>query len=285
MVSPTLLRRGYIFSPIHIVCCQRIKNLVINELIGIITIIDEHVDGRIFCLYFFQKVCYNKDVFLQVCSTTNPKGGERVKELKNKVQELVNRYEEQLALHGVKIVVSKRYFETETEERMGGTGGMHSIFNPISRAMDEKRERKRGYRNVRNRYHCMVLTVLPIDPSHAPKNDCKDYAFLLSKVERAHIGEEPVQTDREERRVLSKIQKRILKILKKAEHQNPQRLCKNHLTDAFRYSMSNRYGYKKEYLGKADYDWEFIVNMILIGVVAGGMVLAGIVLYLLFGRT
>ena len=73
---------------------------------------------------------------------------------------------------------------------------------------------------------------------------------MLRKVERAHIGEEPRRVTYEEEKILSKVEKRILKTLKKADRASAREVCKNNIFDAIRYSMNAKYGYKKRFSRK-----------------------------------
>ena len=96
-----------------------------------------------------------------------------------KVNLLVAKYDSQLSDVGIKCKVSKKYFETNAPEVSSG----HSdILNFIHEHIANKHENKK-YKNQRNRYHCIVLTFLPI--SNNSKNiEYKEYSFLLNKIER-----------------------------------------------------------------------------------------------------
>lgn len=180
-----------------------------------------------------------------------------MKELKEKAQALIDQYSPELADKGLKILLSKRYFESEVGER-SGMHGVGAIFNSIDRARDHKEEKEKGYNYERNRYHYFVLTVCPIEKSALRRENCREYAFTLKKVERAHIGQEPRRVNYKEDKILSKIEKRILKILKKAEHSLPETVCRNNILDAFRYSVHHKYEYKDRFLGKERFSWEMI---------------------------
>ncbi|MBQ9806866.1 MAG: hypothetical protein IJW49_10240, partial [Clostridia bacterium] len=95
---------------------------------------------------------------------------------------------------------------------------------------------------------------------------CRDYAFYIHKVERAHIGMEPKKYTYEEQKILSKIEKRINKILRKLQKITPQKVCKDTLWDAIRYTLP-RYGYKRRFLNRERADWELIF-LISTGVLA-----------------
>ena len=122
---------------------------------------------------------------------------------------------------------------------------------------DKKRERK--YKNEKNRYHCLVLSVMPIENGFLHKDHCKNYAFSLRKVERIHIGEKPQHVSYEENEVLAKIEKRLKKILQKAKIKSAKNVCKDTPVDAIRYCFANRYAYKRKILGKSRFFWDMVI--------------------------
>ena len=171
-----------------------------------------------------------------------------------KVQFIIDKHNEELGSNGIKITASKRYFEDAVGERIGNIGNT-AIFNEIDRVLDQKREKKKGYNHERNRYHCIVLSISPTQKNVVCREYCRDYAFVLKKVERAHIGMEPQKITYEEKKLLSKIEKRIKKILRKVQKNTPQNICKDTLFDAVRYTAP-RYGYKRRFLNRERADWE-----------------------------
>ena len=181
-----------------------------------------------------------------------------MKELKEEAQALIDKYTPELSGKGLKILLSKRYFESNVSERSSGYYGTSVILDSIDRARDRKKEKENGYNYVKNRYHYFVLTVCPIEKNMIKREECRDYAFLLKKVERPHIGLEPRLIVAREEKVLSKIEKQILKILKKAEKRSAQKVCQNTIIDAFRYAMHPKYEYKERFLGKGRFSWEMI---------------------------
>ncbi len=184
-----------------------------------------------------------------------------MQEFKNKVQALVDSYAEQLSASGIQITVSKRYYESNVGKRTHRAG----ILDAIERRMDEKAEKKYNYQP--NKYHCLILTVQPIKKGLVRKEDCRDYAFMLQKVERAHIGLEPTRVIYEENWLLRKIEKRIKKILQKAETATTEAVCKNTFSDAIRYASLRKYQYMQRFLGKERFFWE-IVFFVGFGIVA-----------------
>lgn len=179
-----------------------------------------------------------------------------MQEIIEKVNAVLEKYSEQLESKGIKVTVSKRYFEESVGERTGNTESM-AIFNEIDRALDRKREKKKGYHHIRNRYHVIVLSVVPADKDNIRREYCRDYAFCIHKVERAHIGMEPKKYTYEEQKILSKIEKRINKVLRKSQKNTPQKVCEDTLFDAIRYTAP-RYGYKRRFLNKERANWELI---------------------------
>lgn len=183
-----------------------------------------------------------------------------MKELKEQAQNLIDKYASELSNKGLKILLSKKYFESEVRERTGVSGG-GAILNSIDRARDRKKEKEYQYNYEPNKYHLLILTVCPIEKNAVPRSEWREYAFMMQKTERAHIGQEPRKIIYAEEKILAKIEKRILKILKKAEKSSPKKMCKNNISDAFRYSTSMKYEYKKMYLGKDSFTWDLILGI------------------------
>ncbi|MBE6531503.1 MAG: hypothetical protein E7679_05405 [Ruminococcaceae bacterium] len=194
-----------------------------------------------------------------------------MKELKEKAQALIDKYTPELSSKGLKILLSKRYFESEVGERSGGHGVCAIIFNSIDRARDHKEEKKKGYNYEKNKYHYFILTLCPTEKNAFRREECREYAFILKKVERAHVGQEPRRVLYREEKILSKIEKQILKILKKAEKSSAQKVCQNNIIDAFRYAMTAKYEYKERFLGKESFSWEMIFISAFCVLVFGSM--------------
>ena len=191
----------------------------------------------------------------------------QLQELKEKVQDIISKYEERLASAGVEVTASKRYFEVAVRERNNYSydAALH-LFNDIAKYFDKKRERK--YKNKRNKYHCIIISVHPVDKNLVRREYCKDYAFVFNKVERAHIGEKPEQTTYAEDKLLLKIEKRILKIIRSAENHGVQKTCKDTFSDVIRYCSSSKYEYKGNILGKELSSWELIFILIFAAITA-----------------
>lgn len=178
-----------------------------------------------------------------------------MKEFNDNVQALIDRYSPALSQRGVKLLLSKRFFETKVSER-SSTTGTGAIFNYIDRARDHKNEKENGYNYQNNQYHCLILTLLPLEGNTPKRHECREYAFVVQKTERPHIGQKPHCKIYDNDKILCKIEKRILKILKKAENTSAQKMCQNSLFDAFRYSMLVKYNYKDKFLGKGRDFWD-----------------------------
>ena len=198
-----------------------------------------------------------------------------MQDIKTKALELIDKYKERLESKGIKIVLSKRYTETEVEERADGYAyAGQAIFNIFDRAIDRKKEKKKGYNFEKNKYHSIVITVLPLDKTLVSTVECREYAFVIKKVERAHLGQEPEKKNYQEAEVLEKIEKRILQILKKADKKSPQQVCKNSFWDACRYANSPKYGYKTKFCGKERFTWDMIFMFLAVTIVVAVIVVA-----------
>ena len=180
-----------------------------------------------------------------------------MREIKSKAIDTVLKYEERLREKGIEIAVSKHYCEASVGERdTYHTNAGVSLLTHVEKWFDKKRERSNGYHYQSNRYHSLVLTLLPIDQGIARRENCKDYAFVFRKVERAYIGEMPQHVVIEEEKVLKRVEKRICKILRKAETATPIKLYKDTPLDALRYCLLPKYRYQKRILGKDRAWWE-----------------------------
>ena len=198
-----------------------------------------------------------------------------MQEIKTKALAIIDKYKERLESKGIKIVLSKRYVETKVEERSGGYAyAGQAIFNVIDRVNNRKKEKEKGYNFERNKYHSLVIAVIPLDKSLVSITDCREYAFVLKKVERAHIGQEPQKKSYQEEKVLAKIEKRILKILKNADESSAKEICKNTFWDACRYAHSPKYGYKTKFCGKERFNWDIIFMFLAVAVVVAIILVA-----------
>ena len=180
-----------------------------------------------------------------------------MQEIMEVVDIIIDKYSEDLKANGIRITASKHYFEARVRQRFV-IGENYKVYKSIIREIDRKNEEKKGYNHVRNRYHSIVLSVHPIEKGIVRREYCKEYAFPLKKVERAYIGTKPKKTTYGEQKLLSKIEKRILKILSKAQKTNAKKACKDTVYDALRY-IAPRYGYKRKFLNIDRAYWELIL--------------------------
>ena len=193
-----------------------------------------------------------------------------MQELRKKIENMVDEYNLRFAPSGIKILLSKKYFETAVRERSTyhPDSGIH-LLNRIEALFNRHNERK--YKNTPNNYHCIVLTVSPQDEDALPKELCKSYSFVVKKTERHHIGAKPNDTSYDNSKILKKIEKKLDRIAKKAQKKDAVGICKDTMADAIRYGCSTKYTYKKRILGKDRYYWE-IFNLILFSILAVVMI-------------
>lgn len=190
-----------------------------------------------------------------------------MKAFPNKVLALVESYREELARYGIEILLSERRVETDVKSRSGSVDSRHALLKALENASDHRKEVKKGYRFAKNRYDSLVLKVVPLEKTLVDKEECCEYAFVVRKIERAHLGDEPKENTYQEAVLLEKIEKRVVKILKKAGCRSAEKFCKNTLWDAFRYSFSNKYEYKSKFCRKDRDFWEmlFLFSTVAVG--------------------
>ena len=63
--------------------------------------------------------------------------------------------------NGLKIQLSKHYFEEKVWERSGGSNAVAAMLNAIERARDHKKEKENGYNYERNKFHRIVISIIP----------------------------------------------------------------------------------------------------------------------------
>lgn len=197
-----------------------------------------------------------------------------MKGIRNKVLELIDKYENRLAEKGIALELSKKYVEEQVQERSGGAYSRTVILNALERARDKKREVEKGYKFEPNKWHSLVLTVVPLDKKLVHRTSRREYAFVLKQVVRPHIGEAPEETVYKEEKILAKIEKTILKILKKAEKMSVQQVCTDTFRDAFRYSFLSKYGYKDNFCGKDRFTWDMIFMFLAVAICVGIIVIS-----------
>ncbi|MBR2313192.1 MAG: hypothetical protein IKA46_07920 [Clostridia bacterium] len=96
----------------------------------------------------------------------------------------------------------------------------------------------------------------------------------MKKTEQAHLGQEPQRKTYKEAKLLSKIEKRILKILKNTNKKTSQQICKNTFWDACRYAHSPKYEYKPEFCGKERFTWDVIFMFLAVAIVVAILAIA-----------
>ncbi len=180
-------------------------------------------------------------------------------EIKRKAQELVARYAPLLAAHGVQCKVSQKYRE-DTVMESSGRGAW--LFRSAERAREQER-----YHNQNNRYKVLVLSFSPQNSKRGDADRFCDYAFLLEKTERAHTGQEPMYVLVEEERLLAQVEKRLHKMLARAEKYDAEKACRDGIGDLFRYHFSGKYIYKETILGKDTFFWDMLFMGIAVALV------------------
>ena len=192
---------------------------------------------------------------------------------------MISKYENAFFECGIKLEVSKKYCEEAVQEDTHENHGLASLLvDRFINIFARRAEKAKGYNRIRNRYHCLVISIVPIDKSKVPKDMCKEYSFFLKKIERKHIGLSPDEYISKERKLLEKIENRILSILKKAKRNGVKKVCHDTVLDAFRYFNSKKYKYKKRILGKEIWFWH-IVNIIVIGLLVTILLVMSLVLF------
>ena len=195
-------------------------------------------------------------------------------DIRDRVLELIKKYENQLTQKGIAIALSKKYVEEEVREKSSGAYSRTIILNALERARNKKREIEKGYHFEPNKWHSLVLTIVPLDKKLVHRTNRREYAFVLKQVVRPYIGEEPQQTVYQEEKILRKIEKTILKILKKADKMTAQQVCRDTFSDAFRYSFFSKYGYKDKFCGKDRFTWDVIFMFLAVAICVGIIVIA-----------
>ena len=176
--------------------------------------------------------------------------------LYEKVKERLNHYNSVLCEHGVEVTLHRRSF-TENVKCFNHYGP-HSFFDLLEYILIKKKIEEKKYHHIPNRYAMFVLQVQPIKKRTANKKDYKKYAFLVYQFSRAKQGDEPIEWQYKEQSVITKVEKRLKKLLKRAEETASSDWCDNSLWDALRYSVSKKYEYIANYCGKSRHFWEVL---------------------------
>ncbi len=158
------------------------------------------------------------------------------KELWKKITALVEEYNTRLAPYGLKCTVNRRF---TTEKVQNRTVGGDNVYEIAEEAIYKNKERK--YKNAPNTYKIAWLQVCPTENGIVPKNDRKQYAFVIGGKRRAHIGASPESIMVEEEKLLKRLRKRLEKILAKAKESDDASWCRNSAFDVLRYAVSSKY--------------------------------------------
>ncbi len=191
-----------------------------------------------------------------------------MQQLTDKIESLIGEYDNSLSEKGIACSLSKKYFETKVSHVPHRAS--YTLIDDIHRYFARKRE-NRHFKHQRNRHHCAVLCFYPTDKTLLKKSDCKEYAFMLYEISRPEEGMAPKARIHKENTVLTKVEKRIQKVLKSAERKSLVRVCKCTKADIIRYFFRREYGYMKTVNGK---DRDFLdlvisaVFLILLGIIA-----------------
>ena len=170
------------------------------------------------------------------------------------VEELVNEYNSKLVEYGIKITLHRRSFKEDVEAY--NYQSQHSFLNMLEYIFINKKIEEEKYHHIPNHYKLLVLQIHPLSKTTTNKNDCKKYAFLVYQLSRAHQGDKPIEWQHKEQSIIAKVEKRLKKLLKRAEKSTSPDWCGDTLRDALRYSLSIKYGYLENYCGKSRYFWE-----------------------------
>lgn len=179
---------------------------------------------------------------------------EYINDLMNNVELLVLSYESKLKEKGIKCTISKKYFETKVDFTYHST----NIFSIIENRILEKREDE-YFKNQQNRHNCVVLCFSPVDKKKS--KDCVEYSFIIDEIKRMKKGLAPKRKQISKDKVLNKIEKTIMKILRKAENKSPEKVCNDNFLDGLRYIFNIEYRYKKSVFGKDMTSIEFIIDI------------------------
>ncbi len=164
----------------------------------------------------------------------------KMQQFMEQVRNIVEQYENELAEKGIACSVSKKYFETDVSSvAVNNTDTLHILYVFLA----NKRENK-NFRHQRNRTHCAVICFYPTDTQLLKKKDCKEYAFAISKIFRFEEGVAPKKQEYNQKDILKKIEKRILRVLKAAEKKNIDKICRESFSDKVRYKFSSKYAYR-----------------------------------------
>ncbi len=165
---------------------------------------------------------------------------------------IVNQYNPKLNEYGVEITVQRRSFTEEVDTY--NHYGRYGILNFLEYIFINKKIEEKKYKHIPNRFELLILQVNPIKSKKSKDN--KKYAFLVRQIARAHEGDKPIERHNKEQYVIAKIEKRLKRLLKKAEKASLPDWCRNTLLDSLRYTFTTKYKYLENFCGKSRFFWE-----------------------------
>lgn len=181
------------------------------------------------------------------------------KEFNKKIELLIEKYNTQLSKYNIHCDLNKRFSSIPVQNRILGH---HTVLEISEDAVLTSRENKH-YKYAPNRYYAITLHITPVCASKKKKLDCKQYAFLLSKKERLYKGQAPREVIYNYEKIYKSIDKRLLKILAKAQNMQSFSWLSNTLLDTLRYAYCKKYGYIKTIKGKNRTFWLTAWSLIL----------------------
>ena len=156
----------------------------------------------------------------------------------------------------IKVTIHRRSFIEDVE--LYNHYGRCGILNLLEYKLFKKKNEKKKYHYAPNRYKLLVIQLKPTKPILSNKNGFKTYVFLVNKIFRAYLGDRPIERQYNEKAVIKKIEKRLIRILKCAEKYKASDLCSNSLWDSWRYSNVAKYKFIENYCGKSRFFWEML---------------------------
>ena len=172
------------------------------------------------------------------------------------VKELVNQYNTMFMKHGIEVTMHRRSFTEEVKNY--NYYGQHSLLNFLEYRFINKKIENKKYRYAPNRFKLLVLQIKPLKPTSPNKKDFKTYAFLVHKISRAHIGDKPTELQYNEEALTKKTEKRLKRLLKRAEKSKSSDFCFNTMWDSLRYSTAGKYKFIENFCGKSRFFWEVV---------------------------
>ena len=197
----------------------------------------------------------------------------------DRVNELVEKYSDELAKRGIVCKVERKFFETTVHTKTNN----RDVFDIVENIYLEKKENKR-YQGQNNRFVGVLMKFYPAKVGIVKIGDCREYFYTARKIHRHYRGVEPVERVYGDEKILAKIEKRILKVLRDADAKGIEFALKDRIFDVSRYMSFGGYEgpYKRKALGR-DIDYWTHVEFIF-GIAMGiGLILLIVVLHLIFG--